>query len=80
MACPCRLHDICIDKFFRIHKATSCPRCQTDWTDNNRNFVGERVVTNMVGQGKKRSGVQKSRAVAVEASEEGEEAGEEGEE
>ena len=72
MACACRLHDICIEKFFRIHKATSCPLCQTDWT-NNQNFVGERVVTSMVA-GKKRRGMgtsaKKNRSLAVEASEE----------
>ncbi|MCJ1425848.1 hypothetical protein MMC29_003748 [Sticta canariensis] len=72
MACACRLHDICIEKFFRIRKATSCPLCQMDWT-NNKNFVGERVVTSMVA-GKKRSGMgtsaKKNRSVAVEATEE----------
>ena len=43
-----------------------------DWT-NNKNFVGERVVTSMVA-GKKRSGMgtsaKKNRSVAVEATEE----------
>lgn len=47
-----------------------------DWT-NNKNFVGERVVTSMVAPGKKRSGMgtsaKKNRSVAVEATEEEEE-------
>lgn len=72
MACGCRLHDICIEKFFRVQKATSCPRCKSDWT-NNKNFVGERVVTS-AAQGKKRSGMgasgRKSRPVGVEAADE----------
>lgn len=43
--CPCRLHEICIQKFFRFQKSTKCPMCKTtDWKDN-KNFVGERVVT-----------------------------------
>jgi len=41
--CPCRLHDICTQNFFRTQKARKCPLCSTDWTGND--FVGERSVT-----------------------------------
>lgn len=84
-ACPCRLHDICTDKFFRIHKATNCPLCKTDWKDNS-SYVGERVVTTSDEylQAKRRSGVganaKKNRPVAVQEAEEVEEQAEEDEE
>lgn len=56
LTCACRLHDICIQNFFRAQKSTRCPRCQQDWT-NNHSFVGERVVTTTEKylQGKRRS-------------------------
>ena len=55
--CPCRLHDICTQNFFRTQKAKKCPLCKTDWTGND--FVGERAVTGSEGStnGKRRSGV-----------------------
>lgn len=70
-ACPCRLHDICIDKFFRVHKAAKCPLCNSDWKDN-MSYVGERAVTTTDAhlQEKRRSGmgtsVKKNRPVVVE--------------
>lgn len=57
--CACRLHDICIQKFFRFQKSTKCPLCKTaDWKDN-KSFVGERVLTSTDEylQGRRRSGV-----------------------
>ena len=42
-SCQCRLHDICIQNFFRVHKSKKCPLCHADWTGND--FVGERAVT-----------------------------------
>lgn len=39
--CPCRLHDICTQNFFRTQKSKKCPLCQTDWT--GKDYVGERA-------------------------------------
>ena len=39
--CPCRLHDICTQNFFRTQKSRKCPLCETDWT--GKDFVGERA-------------------------------------
>lgn len=72
--CACRLHEICIQRFFRFQKSTKCPMCKTtDWKDN-KSFVGERVVTSTDEylQSRRRSGVngtgsqvRKNRPVAV---------------
>lgn len=45
--------------------------CKTDWT-NNKNFVGERVITSTTAPGKRHNGMgaKKNRAVAIEATEE----------
>ncbi|MCJ1289359.1 hypothetical protein MMC34_000891 [Xylographa carneopallida] len=40
-SCPCRLHDICTQNFFRVQKSKKCALCKTDWTGND--FVGERA-------------------------------------
>lgn len=55
--CGCRLHEICVDKFFRFQKSTKCPVCKTaDWKDN-KSFVGELVLTSTDEylQGRRRS-------------------------
>lgn len=39
--CPCRLHDICTQNFFRMQRSRDCPLCKTEWTGND--FVGERA-------------------------------------
>lgn len=57
--CACRLHEICIERFFRFQKSTKCPLCKTtDWKDN-KSFVGERVLTGTDEslQGRRRSGL-----------------------
>ena len=41
--CPCRLHDICIQNFFRIHRSQTCPLCNTEW--DGKHFVGEKAIT-----------------------------------
>ena len=40
--CPCRLHDICAQGFWRTQPSRQCPICKTEWTGNN--FVGEKAV------------------------------------
>jgi hypothetical protein len=41
--CPGRLHDICLEAFFRAQKGRRCPKCKRPW--EGRHFVGERAVT-----------------------------------
>lgn len=40
--CPCRLHDICTQNFFRVQKSSKCPMCRKEWTGDF--YVGERAV------------------------------------
>ncbi|ETN46777.1 uncharacterized protein HMPREF1541_00966 [Cyphellophora europaea CBS 101466] len=40
--CPCRLHDICTQNFFRSQRSRTCPLCKTEW--DGKSYVGERVV------------------------------------
>ena len=55
MSCPCRLHDICTQNFFRTQSSRKCPLCQRDWTGND--FVGERAAVSTGHKpAKKRSG------------------------
>ena len=55
--CTFRIHDICQDAFWRARGATSCPKCEKDWT--GKNYVGERAVTQTEAyqKGRRRSGV-----------------------
>ncbi|MCJ1355308.1 MAG: hypothetical protein MMC33_005299 [Icmadophila ericetorum] len=39
LTCPCRLHSICIENFFKVQKSKKCPICKTDWT--GKDHVGE---------------------------------------
>ncbi|KAF2086641.1 DNA repair protein Nse1 [Saccharata proteae CBS 121410] len=39
--CICRLHNHCLQRFFRAHPDHKCPRCKTHW-DGDR-FVGEKA-------------------------------------
>lgn len=69
-SCPCRLHDICTQNFFRMQRSRDCPLCKTEWTGDN--FVGERAAPQTGQQGRRRSGggsnVNTSRVVSDEAS------------
>ncbi|KAF2144931.1 uncharacterized protein K452DRAFT_356283 [Aplosporella prunicola CBS 121167] len=40
-ACLCRLHDVCVQHFFRTHPDRRCPLCKTEWSGDH--FVGERA-------------------------------------
>ncbi|KAL9001409.1 MAG: hypothetical protein Q9188_005465 [Gyalolechia gomerana] len=53
-SCPCRLHDICTQNFFRMQRSRDCPLCKTGWTGDD--FVGERAAPKMGRQGRRRSG------------------------
>ncbi|OCL13024.1 hypothetical protein AOQ84DRAFT_226524, partial [Glonium stellatum] len=73
--CPCRLHDICTQHFFRSQPDNRrCPRCRAEWT--GRDFVGERAATGGGGAAR-RPTAGSSRSVTVTngdaESEEGEE-------
>lgn len=48
--CPCRLHDICTQNFFRSQRSRTCPICKTDW--DGKSYVGERVLTMPDGPGR----------------------------
>lgn len=54
-SCPCRLHDICTQNFFRTQSGKKCPLCRTDWTGND--FVGERAAISTKQKPSKRSGI-----------------------
>ncbi|MDA4131879.1 MAG: non-structural maintenance of chromosomes element 1 family protein, partial [Thaumarchaeota archaeon] len=41
--CHIRLHDICMDAYFRSRRERTCPRCKRPW--EGKHFVGERAVT-----------------------------------
>ncbi|KAK5250150.1 hypothetical protein LTS13_002367 [Exophiala xenobiotica] len=41
--CPCRLHDICTQNFFRMHRSQTCPICKTEW--DGEHYVGEKAIT-----------------------------------
>ncbi|KJF60762.1 DNA repair protein Nse1 [Coccidioides immitis RS] len=47
--CPARLHNMCVQNFFRLQRAETCPFCKTNWTENN--FVGERALSNQASRG-----------------------------
>jgi RING-like domain len=50
--CPCRLHNICTQHFFRSQPNNRrCPRCKAEWT--GRDFVGEKAATGDVGAGRR---------------------------
>ena len=48
--CPCRLHDICTQNFFRSQRSRTCPICKADW--DGKSYVGERVLTLADGPGR----------------------------
>ncbi|KAI1327124.1 Nse1 non-SMC component of SMC5-6 complex-domain-containing protein [Xylariaceae sp. FL0255] len=56
--CLVRLHDICVDAFFRTRRGgeRACPKCKKGWTGSH--FVGERAVTETEAyqRGRRRSG------------------------
>ncbi|KAI8633301.1 Nse1 non-SMC component of SMC5-6 complex-domain-containing protein [Xylariaceae sp. FL1651] len=54
--CLTRLHDICVDAFFRTRRQPTCPKCNKQWT--GQHFVGERAVTETEAyqRGRRRSG------------------------
>jgi len=56
--CPCRLHDICTQNFFRMQRSQTCPVCKTAW--DGKSFVGEKAITTSESYlvGKRRSGKQ----------------------
>lgn len=81
-SCPCRLHDICTQNFFRTQSSRKCPLCETDWTGND--FVGERAaISTQHKPAKRKSGSgavargESPVAVAVEDDDEVDEAEEE---
>ncbi|KIV84723.1 hypothetical protein PV11_00489 [Exophiala sideris] len=41
--CPCRLHDICTQNFFRMQRSQTCPVCKTEW--DGQHYVGEKAIT-----------------------------------
>ena len=41
--CPCRLHDICTQNFFRMQRSQTCPICKNEW--DGKHFVGEKTIT-----------------------------------
>lgn len=50
--CPCRLHNICTQHFFRSQPNNRrCPRCKAEWT--GRDFVGEKAATGDGGAGRR---------------------------
>ena len=68
LECLCRLHDICIQNFFRSQRSQTCPTCKTDW--DGKHFVGEKAITTSESylKGKRRSGI--GRRVEAEAGQE----------
>ncbi|CAL8581490.1 hypothetical protein XPA_007180 [Xanthoria parietina] len=48
-SCHCRLHDICVQNFFRMQRSNGCPVCKTEWTGDS--FVGERAAPRRSGAG-----------------------------
>lgn len=53
--CPCRLHDICTQSFFRMRRSQTCPLCDTAW--DGKTYVGEKAITTSESylKGKRRS-------------------------
>ena len=69
-SCLCRLHDICIQNFFRAQKSETCPVCKAVWTGND--FVGERAAASTDKQRKaKRNGPTTQRAASLSEDENG---------
>ncbi|MCJ1459008.1 hypothetical protein MMC28_009385 [Mycoblastus sanguinarius] len=71
--CPCRLHDICTQNFFRTQSAKKCPICKIDWT--GKDFVGERAAISTESKKPKRRSagaaiVRRQSPIAVEEEEE----------
>ncbi|KAI2617037.1 Nse1 non-SMC component of SMC5-6 complex-domain-containing protein [Hypomontagnella submonticulosa] len=54
--CVARVHDACLEAFWKTRKNRKCPRCSTEWS--GRHFVGERAVTETEAyqRGRRRSG------------------------
>ncbi|KAI0379811.1 Nse1 non-SMC component of SMC5-6 complex-domain-containing protein [Hypomontagnella monticulosa] len=54
--CVTRLHDACLEAFWKTRKDRKCPRCSTEWS--GKHFVGERAVTETEAyqRGRRRSG------------------------
>lgn len=54
--CNARLHDICVEAFWRTRRDSKCPKCSREWTGNH--FVGQRAVTETEAyqRGRRRSG------------------------
>ncbi|KAL8949330.1 MAG: hypothetical protein Q9222_004555 [Ikaeria aurantiellina] len=59
-SCPCRLHDICTQNFFRMQRSTGCPLCKSEWTGSD--FVGERAAPTIDKQRGRRSNRRESSA------------------
>ncbi|EXJ68864.1 uncharacterized protein A1O5_07796 [Cladophialophora psammophila CBS 110553] len=68
--CPCRVHDICTQNFFRIQRSTRCPLCRTEW--DGECFVGEKSITTSESYqtGKRRSGAYNRRRPSAHANNE----------
>ncbi|KAK0508690.1 hypothetical protein JMJ35_008966 [Cladonia borealis] len=73
--CPCRLHDICTQSFFRTQQSKKCPLCKTDWTGND--FVGERAAVALKPKRRSLGGAAARRQSTVALEEEGAEVNEE---
>lgn len=54
--CNIRLHEICLDGFWRTRRDQTCPKCQAAW--DGMHFVGEKAVTETEAyqKGRRRSG------------------------
>ncbi|KAI9805523.1 MAG: hypothetical protein M1825_000774 [Sarcosagium campestre] len=59
--CPCRLHNICTESFFRTQPSRTCPLCKVDWTGND--FVGEKAVTSAERAERRSGGAQRRRTI-----------------
>ena len=53
--CLLRLHERCVDAYFRKHQRRTCPLCQTQW--DGKSYVGEKAITESESykKGKRRS-------------------------
>ncbi|KAL8829240.1 MAG: hypothetical protein Q9170_006261 [Blastenia crenularia] len=66
-SCPCRLHDICTQNFFRMQRSRDCPLCKTEWTGSD--YVGERAAPKASQQGRRRTGGSNANTSRVTAEE-----------
>ncbi|KAI1618692.1 Nse1 non-SMC component of SMC5-6 complex-domain-containing protein [Exophiala viscosa] len=65
--CPCRLHDICTQNFFRVQRSQTCPICKTEW--DGQHYVGEKAITtsDSYQNGRRKSGHRHRTDAATEA-------------